>query len=111
MTQVATIGPVSFHLSGVVYALLPPTVSEPALCVGGDEMTVTRDGERSYLVVDHRSDADEMARVELWLAASPGEGGLDGLFVLSATRNVPPVKREAETLAAIARRFPLTTPA
>ncbi len=110
MTQVVDIGPVSFRLSGVVYAAVPAIEGGPAVCANGEEMAIAHDGERSFLVVDHRRDASELARVEFWSADAAVEGGLEGLFVLAAARNAPRPACEAETLAAIAALFPSNEP-
>ena len=107
----AQVGPLPFRLHSVGVLNAPAPGGAPFAEYDGAELLRVVEGERAFLVIDHRAAGagSGVAYAELWLPTSPVEGGLDGLLVLAPP---PPSARplaNALSLSALAqalRRLP-----
>lgn len=83
MHYTANLGPLAFHYVDAVHAVLPPFEPSVRFASEDSEVATVHDGDRCFLVIDHRVKPMSTARVEYWTTSSAGEGAVHGLFVLA----------------------------
>ncbi len=83
METTCRLGALEFRLAKVVHQAMPAVDSRPFLLLpDGTEVRRTTQDVAPYLLVDHRSRFDGVARVEYWEAVSSPEAPLAGLITV-----------------------------
>lgn len=83
MDYTANLGPLAFQYVDAVHAVLPPFEASVRFATAENEVATIHDGDRCFLVIDHRVKPMTTARVEYWTTTSVGEAPVHGLFVLA----------------------------
>lgn|GEM_PF-4017594 len=100
----ARIGRLAFRLTGVRRELVPDFPGEPFLVLqDGTEVRIVRGARAHLLVIDHRTAANRLARVEDWECLDSPEGSADLRLIILADacyegRAAPPRPRATPAL-------------
>ncbi len=83
MQYSANLGPLAFRYVDAAHAVLPPFEPLVQLAIAESEVATVQEGDRLYLVIDHRVNPMATARAEFWATSTVAEGPVQGLFVLA----------------------------
>ena len=75
-------GPAGFTLAATTWARLPDVDAVEIARLGGELVSVVRDGSTIVLLIDHRTGTRAVARVEFWRPDVMPESAIDGLLVM-----------------------------